>query len=241
VISALPAAPVAMRMKESLVEVSPSTVMLLKDRSAASLARPSSSACETAASQARKPSMVAMLGLIMPAPLLMPVRVTVLPPICTCLDTALARVSVVMIACAASNQPSARRSAIAAGRPATRRSTGSGSRITPVENGSTCSAASPICCASAAQVACALARPGSPVPALATPVLITSARIAPPAYGLAHLHRRGAEAVLVNTPATRLPGGQFDHGEVARLALRMPASATPRRTPCTGSRSAGSG
>jgi hypothetical protein len=75
VISSSPA-PVAISMKESLVEVSPSMVMQLKEWSAASLTSWFSSACGSFASKARKPSMVAMLGLIMPAPLLMPVMVT---------------------------------------------------------------------------------------------------------------------------------------------------------------------
>jgi len=79
VIGALPAWCVAMTMKESLVEVSPSIVTRLNEPSASSRASPCSSAGAMAASVARKPSMVAMLGRIMPAPLLMPVTVTVLP------------------------------------------------------------------------------------------------------------------------------------------------------------------
>ena len=74
-ISALPAWPVAISTKESLVEVSPSTVTQLKDSSATSFTSRSSSGWAIAASVATKPSMVAMLGLIMPAPLLMPVTV----------------------------------------------------------------------------------------------------------------------------------------------------------------------
>jgi hypothetical protein len=64
--------PEAITINESLVEVSPSMVMQLNERSAACLTRVSSTGCATAASQARKPSMVAMFGRIMPAPLLMP-------------------------------------------------------------------------------------------------------------------------------------------------------------------------
>ena len=45
-----------------------------------------------------------MFGLIMPAPLLMPVTVTVLPTIDTRRDAALATVSVVMMPCAAACQ-----------------------------------------------------------------------------------------------------------------------------------------
>jgi hypothetical protein len=128
-------------MKESLVEVSPSTVMQLNERSAACFTIASSAACDTAASVAMKPSMVAMFGLIMPAPLLMPLSVTG----------------------AAVEADGARRHlghgvgghdgvrggvpvafveiAMQAGRPFSMRSTGSGSMMTPVENGSTCSGA----------------------------------------------------------------------------------------------------
>jgi hypothetical protein len=89
------------------------------------------------ASVATKPSIVAMFGRIMPAPLAMPVTVTVRPPIDTCRDTAFGSVSVVMMPSAASCQAFGDSEASAAGRPATTRSTGSVSMITPVENGST--------------------------------------------------------------------------------------------------------
>jgi uncharacterized DUF497 family protein len=69
-----------MTTKESLVEVSPSTVMQLKLWSAASFASCASRPAANPASVATKPSMVAMLGRIMPAPLLMPVTVMILPP-----------------------------------------------------------------------------------------------------------------------------------------------------------------
>ena len=88
-----------------------------------------------------KPSIVAMFGRIIPAPLLMPVMVTVLPPICSCAEAAFGSVSVVMIASSAAPQWSAARSASAAGMPATIAETGRLSMITPVENGSTCSGA----------------------------------------------------------------------------------------------------
>jgi hypothetical protein len=128
-----------MTTKESLVEVSPSTVTRLNEPSASSVASCCISAGAMAASVAMKPSMVAMLGRIMPAPLLMPVTVTVLPPtVGTLALNALAMVSVVMMPSAARSQwlwphrPGRR-----AGRPSMR-SAGSGSMMTPVENGSIC-------------------------------------------------------------------------------------------------------
>ena len=121
--------------------------------------------------------MVAMLGLIMPAPLLMPVMVTVWPPRVICLENALGRVSVVMMPSAATAQLSAFASAMAAGRPASMRSTGSVSMMTPVEKGSTWRGESCSWRARATQVARARTRPSSPVPALALPVLMTRARM----------------------------------------------------------------
>src|SRR3546814_15311218 len=79
--------------------------------------------------------MVAILGRIMPAPLLMPVRVMVALPSATRLETIFGRVSVVMMLWAAANQLSAARVAVAAVKAATRRSRGSGTRMTPVEKG----------------------------------------------------------------------------------------------------------
>jgi hypothetical protein len=66
------------------------------------------------------------------------------------------------------------------GQPASMRSTGSGSMITPVEKGRTCSGATLSWRASAMQVARARAKPSAPVPALALPVLMTMARMAWP-------------------------------------------------------------
>ena len=177
----LPAKCVATTTNESLVEVSPSTVTRLNDASAKRLANSCIKPGATAASVATKPSMVAMLGRIIPAPLAMPVMVTVLPPSCTWRLAALGTVSVVMMPSAAFSQFSAQASPSAAGRPAMMRSTGSGSMITPVENGKICSGDTLNSRANAIQVARALTSPGSPVPALALPVLITIARMPCPA------------------------------------------------------------
>ena len=87
-----------------MVEVSPSTVMRLNDCSAAASTSGCNRAGASLASVATKPSMVAMFGRIMPAPLAMPVTVTVTPPTCTWRLTALGRVSVVMMAWAADPQ-----------------------------------------------------------------------------------------------------------------------------------------
>ncbi len=173
----LPARPVATRTKESFVEVSPSTVTALNERSATKRTMSCRVSPPTAASVATNPSMVAMLGWIIPAPLAMPVTVIFAPSITTWRETALGTVSVVMMAAAASAHASSRRFATAAGIPATRRSTGRCSMITPVEKGSTARASTPSALATAAQVARASASPVAPVPALAIPVFTTRARI----------------------------------------------------------------
>ena len=113
-----------------------------------------------------------MFGLIIPAPLLIPVTVTVTPSCTNWRLAPLGRVSVVMIPAAASAQRSSARSARAAGNAASILATGRGSPITPVEYGSTEVSATPASSASLAQVCAAAARPASPVPALALPVLV---------------------------------------------------------------------
>jgi hypothetical protein len=85
--------------------------------------------------------MVAMLGRIMPAPLLMPVMDTVAPPTWAWALNALGRVSVVMMPSAARAQWSACASANGGGQAGFDAVVGSGSMITPVEKGSTCSGA----------------------------------------------------------------------------------------------------
>src|SRR5204862_244218 len=76
-------------------------------------------------------------------------------------------VSVVMIASAASSHASLRSAEIAAGNASSMRSTASGSMMTPVEKGNTCSRAQLIRPATAAQLLCAASSPAPPVPALA--------------------------------------------------------------------------
>ena len=98
---ACPALCVATSMNESLVEVSPSMVMRLKEPSASFLANTGNRAGSMQASVAKKPSMVAILGRIMPAPLLMPVMLTVLPATATFRLAALGTVSVVLMPSAA--------------------------------------------------------------------------------------------------------------------------------------------
>ncbi len=159
-------------MKLSLVLVSPSTVMALKEASATSLISCCNTGVVMAASVAINPNMVAILGQIMPEPLDMPVRVMVWPSMSIWRLPALATVSVVMMARAASSQLAGRRwlsdwVILSLGR---------GSRITPVENGSTWLGAQARWSATAWHTLRAASRPCWPVPALALPVLMIKAR-----------------------------------------------------------------
>src|SRR4029079_1757989 len=104
-IGAIAALPVATMTKLSLVEVSPSIVMRLNDAAATLAASSPSSIPSSGASVAMKPSIVAMLGAIMPAPLAMPVIVTGTPSTSRRHDAAFGTVSVVMIARIAASHP----------------------------------------------------------------------------------------------------------------------------------------
>ncbi len=123
------------------------------------------------------------------------------------------------------------------------RSTGNGSMITPVDIGSTCAGSMSSSFATAAQTARAFARPGAPVPALATPVFTTSARIgSSPSRCSSHTSTGAARKRLrVKTPATREPSSSATTSRSLRLGLRTPARAMPRRTPEMVSRSSARG
>ncbi len=98
------AAPVAKASSVSEVEVSPSMVTALKVSATPSLSRLCSTGAAIGASVKTKDSMVAMSGAIMPAPLAMPQMVTGVPPTRAIAAAPLGKVSVVMIAAAASSQ-----------------------------------------------------------------------------------------------------------------------------------------
>src|SRR5882762_4406806 len=179
----------------------------------------------------------------MPAPFAIPVTVASPPASCTRRDRAFGTESVVMIASAARAQLSSRRSAMHAGKPATMRSTGRGSMITPVENGRTWRESQPMSRAAASQLALAPAIPASPVPALALPVLTSSARGNPPEARRSFASCTGAaqKRFCVNTPETHVPFASVMRSRSLRPALRIPASATPSLTPFTGNKSSGRG
>ena len=96
-----------------------------------------------------------------------------MPSNSNCSDAPFGVVSVVIIPVAASCQASSRNDASAGAKPATKRSIGNCSPITPVENGKTSWVDTPANSANLAQVISAFCIPNLPVPALALPVLMT--------------------------------------------------------------------
>ena len=178
-----PAAPVAKRMHVSLVEVSESTVTLLKVWRTAERSAAYAASGVSGASVESTQSMVAMLGWIMPEPFTK-------PPTCTVTEllsawgagpakaASLGWVSVVMTAQAASWAASgvAASASTMAGTPFTYGSKGSCTPMTPVEATSTSCSSQLSTWATRAQAFSAHRRPGSPVAALALPELRTTAR-----------------------------------------------------------------
>jgi hypothetical protein len=88
----------------------------------------------------------------------------------------------------------------------------------------------------------ARARPSSPVPALALPVLTRIARMSEPVARCSRQSCTGAaeKRFVVNTPATAAPGSRSTTVTSRRLALRTPAIAVPRVRPEMGWSDAGS-
>ena len=165
-----------------------------------------STLADSGASVNTNDSMVAMSGAIMPAPLAMPLMVTFALPSRTVAVATFGKVSVVMIARAASSQPSGTaRSARSSSTPLNLVAS-SGSPITPVEARKMLSGLLPVAFAAIAAVSVVACLPVLPVKALALPEFTTSARACPP-FSLA---RHQSTAALghfdrVNTPATVVP------------------------------------
>ena len=137
---------------------------------------------EIDASVVMKPSMVAMLGSIIPEPLHMPPTVTVFPPIVTRTAACLGFVSVVITAFSAARPASgvAASEDAAALMPAKRRSIGSRCPMTPVEATSTSLGSMPRALAVSRALLSASLKPASPVQAFAQPLLARMAWMRPP-------------------------------------------------------------
>jgi hypothetical protein len=146
--------------------------------------------------------MVAISGAIMPAPLAMPLMTTSTSPIATRAVATLGKVSVVMIARAASIRPSGLALAASLPRTAAILPLSSGSPITPVEAMNISAGAAPVASPAALATWATALAPMPPVKALALPELTTKARARPCARFWRH-QSTGAEGHLerVNTPA----------------------------------------
>jgi len=191
----------------SEVEVSPSMVTALNVSATASRSSVCSTGAAIGASVKTKDSMVAMSGMIMPAPLAMPLMVTVVLPIAVFAVATFGKVSVVMIALAASSQPSPRAFVTSVSITPSNTVAFSGSPITPVEARNTSSALQPTALDASLAVKTQAWRPVLPVNALALPELTTSARALRP-LSFARHHSTGAEGHFdwVKTPAAAVPG-----------------------------------
>ena len=180
----------------SEVEVSLSTVMALKEPSTLFDSIACSAAAAMGASVKTKDSIIRPCpGAIMPAPLAMPLMMTSTPPSFTVLVTTLGKVSVVMIARAASISPSGRAALFSAPRAPTIRAASSGSPITPVEAMEHLAerrALDRLPATASPTWATALA-PIAPVNALALPELTTNARATSPRARFSRHQSTGAE------------------------------------------------
>ena len=221
VIGSIGARPVAATSTVSEVEVSLSTVTALKVRSVASESIFCSTSRSMAASVNTKPSIVAMSGAIIPEPLQNPAMVTRWPPSGSTSAAPLGKVSVVMIARAASSPASSCRFAFSSSSLAAIFSWGRGSPITPVEAIQTPDFGAPVALATAAASASTASTPFLPVKALELPEFtrIACGPFTGAASRRASHHSTGAERVeeRVNTPATAEPGAS-----IASITSRRP-------------------
>ena len=136
----------------------------------------SSSGRGTAASVVTNPSIVAIIGSIMPEPLAIPPTKMSCPAIVARADASFGNGSVVMIARAAAAPWSAASARSATGKPERIFSIGRATPITPVEATSTCGTGQPISRAVSDAISRAARYPSSPVQAFAQPLLTTIAR-----------------------------------------------------------------
>ena len=165
-----------------------------------------STAADSGASVNTKDSMVAMSGAIMPAPLAMPLMVTLALPSFTVAVATFGKVSVVMIAFAASSQPSGAARATRSSSMPLNLVASSGSPITPVEARKILPGLVAAALAAIAAVSVVACLPVLPVKALALPELTTSARASPPFSTARHQSTAAlGHFDLVNTPATVVP------------------------------------
>ena len=212
----------------SLVDVSPSTVMALNVSSAASASARCSRSGPTSASVVRNPSMVAMFGSIMPAPLAIPPTWKTPSGVVARTAASFAHRSVVMMASAAAPCPSRLSAPTACVMPWRSFSPFSWTPITPVEETRTCSAEHPMARAVSVAIVRATASPWSPVQAFAHPLLTTMDDAAPcDTRRCSRVTTTGAATArfVVKMPAARAAGVE------TIIARSSPDGLMPHATP----------
>ena len=177
---AFSAAPLATIIAMSLVELSPSILTMLRVSSMTSLSASASISGTIAASEVTKQSSVAILGWIMPLPLAIAPMRQVFPPSSNSQANSFFTVSVVMIASAASELPSALSALTSAGIAASMGSMGRICPITPVEATMTSFSSMPESRMTRRHICSAFCTP-SALQVLALPLLQTIARAKPSA------------------------------------------------------------
>src|SRR5512139_2210498 len=171
--------------------------------------------------------MVAMSGAIIPAPLAMPARVTVLPPARTRRIPRFGNASVVRIASPASGSPFGSSRFARPGRAATILPTGRGTPMTPVEPTSRESFGRPRTSQAAREVSRTAAVPAAPVQAFAFPLFTTIPRRRPRfRFALPQTTGAAATRFRVNTTAET-------HGRSLTTSARsgFPVRLIPQGTP----------
>ncbi len=188
----------------SLVLVSPSTEMRLKERSTAFLRASRRAGASISRSVVMKASMVAMEGWIMPAPLAAPPILKVPWEVVTSSAVLLGKLSVVMMALEKVSPPWGLMLAARLSMPFCIASMGSGSPITPVEQTRTSSGGTSRAFAVLSTMVQASFNPSSPVQALALPLLAIIA-LAFPLFICWEETSTGAALtrLVVKTPAAR--------------------------------------
>ena len=184
----------------------------------------SSPSAPATASVVSTTSIVARPGASIPAPLAMPPTMKPAPRTVTVFGT----VSVVMIASAAAAPPSGPRAAAAARTPASRRSIGSRSPISPVEHTATSPAPQPSRSATSSAVEWVSGNPAGPVQALAPPELRSTAARAP-SLSTCCDHSTGAALTRfrVNTPAADRSGPSLTTSATSADPEALSPAATP--------------
>ena len=180
-----------------------------------------------------KPSIVAMLGWIMPAPLATPTMRPRLPPRVKVACVTFGPTSVVRMACESASMPPVERRVIASGSVSRTFLSGRTTPMTPVEAMKISSSLQRSSSAARERTRFAASCPALPVTAFAQPALTTTAFNLPPLFFSAafdSVDRRGLEAVLREDSGSVRAVGRDDEPEVRPLLADAGADAGGEET-----------